>query len=167
MTECQKSYLHQAGNRRWRLCNFGCIRNKSLVHDASRQQMLAIKEAPFASFNPWDLASAEEETADEGSVAQCCPWSALVQATVKPGLLLKPVPGVVQAGRRPWGICVCVPWGLVMWIRKSGHLLQLKIAPFTLYIHVLHGLCIISAVCSLAPMLVHCSCKTEDLTALD
>ena len=23
-------------------------------------------------------------------------------------LLLKPVPGVVQAGRRSWGICVCV-----------------------------------------------------------
>ena len=24
-------------------------------------------------------------------------------------LLLKPVPGVVQAGRRSWGICVCMP----------------------------------------------------------
>ena len=37
-------------------------------------------------------------------------------------LLLKPVAGVVQAGRRSWGIRLCPFWGLVMWIHKSSHL---------------------------------------------
>ena len=31
-------------------------------------------------------------------------------------LLLKPVAGVVQAGRRSWGICVCMP------LLRFGHL---------------------------------------------
>ena len=37
-------------------------------------------------------------------------------------LLLKPVPGVVQAGRMSWGTCACPFWGLVVWILKSSHL---------------------------------------------
>ena len=63
-------------------------------------------------------------------------------------------------------MCVCVPFGV--WSCGSLSLaisLQLKVALFTGSIRVLHGLRIISAVCSLALMPVHCSCKTKDLTA--
>ena len=63
------------------------------------------------------------------------------------------------------GVYVCVLFGV--W--SCGFIslaisLQLKVALFTGSIRVLHGLRIISAVCSLALMPVHCSCKT-DLTA--
>lgn len=63
-------------------------------------------------------------------------------------------------------MCVRVPFEV--WSCGSLSLaisLQLKVAPFTGSIPVLHGLRIISAAYSLALVPVHCSCKTEDLTA--
>ena len=62
---------------------------------------------------------------------------------------------------------MCVHAPFEVWSSGSLSLaisLQLKVALFTGSIRVLHGLRIISAVCSLALMPVHCSCKT-DLTA--
>ena len=107
-------------------------------------------------------ASAEE---DEGSATLYCPWSALCRTRWSSATSQTGTRGGASWEEVLGYMCVCVPFGV--WSCGSVSLaisLQLKIAPFTLYIRVLHGLHTISAVCSLALMPVHCSCKT-DLTA--
>ena len=129
LLKCQnvrKAYPCQPGYRRWHPCNFGHMRNKHWLLTHHRVRMLVIKVAAI-SHPLWQLGHPQlpqkKSQQDEGSAAQCCPWSALCRsrwssATSQTGRL----PGVVQPGRRSWGIRVCPFWGLVMWIHKSSHL---------------------------------------------
>ena len=78
-----------------------------MVRDASRQQMLAIKEAPVS--HPLQPLGHPQLLQKKMKVLLLCIVLGLLYAGHgEAQLLLKPVPGVVQAGRRSWGICVCV-----------------------------------------------------------
>ena len=126
MTECQKAYFCQSGKGRWHLCDFGCMRNNHwfVMHHANRC-MLEKRHQFCILSNHWDTLSFCRRRDGEMKVLLLSTVLGLLYAGLgEAQLVLVPVPGVVQAGRRSWGLCVCVCpfWGLVMWIPKSGHL---------------------------------------------
>ena len=162
MTECEKSLSLPTRKLKMTSVWLRLFEEQPLVRDASRQQMQAIKEAPVG--HPQLLQKKRQR--DEGSAAQRCPWSALCRPRWSSANSQTGTRGGASWEEVLGYMCVRVPFEV--WSCGSLSLaisLQLKVAPFTGSIPVLHGLRIISAAYSLALVPVHCSCKTEDLTA--
>ena len=136
-----------------------------LVRDASRQQMHARKEAPvLRPLQPLGHPQLLQKKRrwNEGSAAQRCPWSALCRPRWSSASSRTGTRGGPRWEEVLGYMCVGVPFE----VRSCGSLSlaispQLKVAPFTRSIPVLHGLHVISAIYSLALMHVHCSCKTK------
>ena len=81
-----------------------------MVHDGSHQHKDAIKSGTILILsNHWDTLSFRRRRDGEMKVLLLSAVLGLLYAGHgEAQLLLKPVPGVVQAGRRSWGRRVCV-----------------------------------------------------------